>query len=204
MAIGGLAHAPTDRSALDRLFSRNALNATYGAANKKGTEEPEPARTIRDKVELSANVPKQVDAGLFADAKSTAAKMARGHGLSADEANRLRADPAFASTVALFTVHDAAGAAEAAAPPGDSITTALADAVAQYYGNRWPADVDTPSARDLSSTMRRLTQRLSGDGGGEVDAAALESSRGHLLDRFRNADYPAVATALADTVAVAV
>jgi len=151
-------------------------------ARQKNAEQPQnetvDAALQQDRVELSANAPRPLDARMIEEAVQVAQRMMAGQALSPSQTERLREDRVFASLTAMFSAGGNKG----------RLLDAWLDGAAQ-----------PPTGFELDSAYRRLSQRVA-DMGGTADPRAVEEARLTALEAFRGVDLQALVRALSESV----
>ena len=199
MTASSIFTAGQDRSGLNSLLGRNALSETLKTAKGASSEGKETRSAEGDTVEISARAPKPMDRSFLAEAIRVAERMGQGAALTQADKERMKSDPAFAATTALFLFQDATRHSlldrldngSAAARPS------IADLASQHIPG-WPKeDAPAPAPADLAEMLRRFSQRLPDDSGIAAGPDALQDRRREILDWFRGLDLTAVSAALA-------
>jgi len=169
-------------SLIGRMFARTESASMYARqknADPSRNETIEATSQGGDRVELSANVPRPLDARIVEEAIKVAQRMMSGQALSPSQSQRMREDRVFASLTSLF----AAGANKG-----------------RLAGAWLDGNAETPTGSELESTYNRLSQRVA-----EMDLAAdarrLEEARLTALDAFKGVDFQALVRLLSESVA---
>ena len=191
MTIGHLSSAG-EHAALERQFSRNALSGAYmrSVVAQPTLVSDGGVSAAGDTVEISDNVPKPIDQSALRDALRLAEKIAMGQQVNKSEAQRMRDDPVFSASVALFSyrgVGQAGDGADGKASPEER---------ARSFVSQWPAESYKPTQADITELSRRLTQRLSG-ASALADGADWQARRRDLREGIRTGEFTALVATLA-------
>ncbi len=151
---------------IGRMFARQNVPSVYGK-QKQNAEAPaaEEDGALVDRVSLSPDAPKPLDAAFMEDAFRAGETIASGGALSGEDSERLRMDRVFAAVSALSLLgKDGEGAVS------------------------WPGGFPVPSQAELEAARRRLAQRPQ-----NTEQAAnpshVQAARQEILDRVTRRDF---------------
>jgi len=166
---------------IGRMFARSEMASMYARQKNadQSRDETVDGTAQGDRVELSANAPRPLDARMIDEAVQVAQRMASGQTLSPSQTQRLREDRVFASLTALFAVGANKG----------------------RIGDAWfEGNAEAPSGMELESTFRRLSQRVA-ELDQSMDPRKVEESRLAALEAFRGIDFQELARVLSASIA---
>jgi hypothetical protein len=165
---------------IGRMFGNSSVPQAYTQVRQGIRENTNSESALTDRVELSANAPKPLQAKDLEYASQIADKLKNGEKLSVGDQEYLREDRVFAATVVLSLL-------------GKGVNLESVN---------WSTGLPAPSEAEMNEAYRRVSQRLQ-DLDQVADKDGVRDLRRNIIDNLRGTDFGAVENYLAEKTGAA-